>query len=633
MKKYIVILISMLSLSLASCDSFLDRQPDEPKTSENIFNKMITTRQYLVNVYSWINNETDPSGQNNIWEACSDECSVSFGSRWHRLFNNGTWMVSSNPSVSSNSFLAKNYSLYWKGIREASYFMENVGRCTELTPTEVAEWSAEARFLRAYYYFCLMRMWGPVHILGENCADYTSEDLRNIDRNTWDECVDWVCKELDAAADVLPLEQSDEWLGRATKGAALAVKARLLLYSARPLFNGNPMYAGIKNYYGKDLFPQTYDPNKWVLAAEAAQEVMDLGVYEIVGENAGDPYTSWRKVFLERWNKEIIFARQNTSYNWRVATTPEVAGGKAYGGVGVTQKLVDAFAMANGKYPFEFDNYNAANPTVADGSGYPALADEMVGQIMTHPILECMVKTPRMYCNREPRFYMSIFWNGLTWKGGSNSAVVQMHRGGNSYSGTSDNYTATGYLPYKFTNPKFDTKNASGAWEPITWPLFRYAEILLNYAEAVNEAANAGVGSYTINDALTQLNRVRVRAGVPAIESLYAEANTYEGLKKFILRERQIELNFENHRYFDTRTNLLSEVEDAGDVYGMNVEATNSTVPTSTPSETSFWRRTIIPHDGGNRPSTRVFTKRQYLLPYYQSEVDRLNNLTQNPFY
>jgi hypothetical protein len=151
--------------------------------------------------------------------------------------------------------------------------------------------------------------------------------------------------------------------------------------------------------------------------------------------------------------------------------------------------------------------------------------------------------------------------------------------------------------------------------------------VLLNYAEAVNEAVNAGVGDYILSDALVQLNRIRTRAGMPNIQDIYPEANTYEGLKKYLLRERQIEFNFENLRYFDTRTNLLSEVEDAGDVYGMNVTATSS-------SHTGgFWQRTVIPHDGGNNPSTRVFTKRQYLLPFYQSEVDRLNNLTQNPFY
>ena len=143
----------------------------------------------------------------------------------------------------------------------------------------------------------------------------------------------------------------------------------------------------------------------------------------------------------------------------------------------------------------------------------------------------------------------------------------------------------------------------------------------------VAHCVEAGIGGYTAQDALAAVNRIRTRAGVPALESVYpAVATDMELLAKMILRERQIELNFENHRFFDTRTNLLSEVEDAGNVYGMNVEATNDN-PTTT---SAFWQRTVIPHDGGNRPSTRVFTKRQYLLPFYQSEVDRLNNLTQN---
>lgn len=627
MKRYIVILISVLSLSLVGCDAFLNRQPDEPKTSENIFEKMMSTRDYLINVYGWLNNETDPSGQNNVWEAASDECTVSFGNRPYRILNNGTWMVSSNPS----SINEKQYSLYWKGIREASYFMENAHRCPELSPEELNEWCGEARFLRAYFYFCLMRMYGPVPILGENCADYTSEALREIDRNTWDECVDWVCNELDRAADALPLEQPSNWWGRATKGAALAVKARLLLYSARPLFNGNPMYAGIKNYYGKYLFPQTYDPNKWVKAAKAAEDIMYMHLYELVGESkvgAADysAYDYWKKVFIERWNKELIFVRQNDSYNWRVATTPEGVGGKAYGGVSVTQKLVDAFALANGRYPVT--GYESDGTPIIDPAAATAGYTEQGFSSMLHPITNVRESVYNMYVGREPRFYMSVFWNNLTWKGGSNSVKITMHRGGNSYSGSSDNYSVTGYLPYKFANPAYDTKSAgSSNWEAITWPLFRYAEVLLNYAEAVNEAVNAGVGEWTISDALTQLNRIRARAGVPNIETVYPEATSYEALKKFILRERQIELNFENHRYFDTRTNLLSEQEDAGNIYGMNVNALSS-------SQTGgFWQRTVIPHDGGNVPSTRVFPKRQYLLPYYQSEVDRLNNLTQNPFY
>ena len=558
-------------------------------------------------------------------EVTADAAKCAWGDAWVNDLNNNTW----KGDVLNDAV----YAVYVRTLQGIAYVNEYLRQtsdanldlrgCSGDVKAKVQQFRAEARFLRAYYYFSLMRMYGPVPILGEECADYTSEELRDIDRNTWDECVEWVCGELDAAAAVLPLTQPDEWLGRATKGAAMAVKARLLLYSARPLYNGNPMYAGIKNYYGKDLFPQTYDPNKWVKAAEAAEDLMDLHLYEIVGENAGTPYDSWKKVFVERWNKEIIFARQSNSYNWRVATTPEGVGGRAYGGVAVTQKLVDAFAMEHGRYSIT-GYYSDGAPIIDEQSGY----SESGFEYLTHPIFKNREETFKMYIGREPRFYMSVFWNNLTWVGGSNKVKITMHRGGNSYSGTSDNYSVTGYLPYKFANPNYDTKNASSTtWEAITWPLFRYAEVLLNYAEAVNEAVNAGVGEYILSDALAQLNRIRRRAGVPNIEEVYADATTYEGLKKYILRERQIELNFENLRYFDTRTNLLSEVEDAGEVYGMNVSATSS-------SKTGgFWQRTVIPHDGGNNPSTRVFTKRQYLLPYYQSEVDRLNNLTQNPFY
>lgn len=614
MKKIYAILL--ISLFAVGCDSYLDRQPDEPKTSKNIFEKRETTFRYLANVYSWTNNETDNSGQQNYFEPASDECACAFTGRGFRLMNNSTWQVSSAVYASNT------YENYYKGIREASYFMANVGRCPELTSAEITEWIAEARFLRAYYYFCLMRQYGPVILLGESTADFTDPALRDLDRNTWDECVDYVCGELDAAAFDLPLEQPAVWYGRATKGAALAVKARLLLYSARPLFNGNPMYASMKNVYGRNLFPTEYDPAKWQLAADAAKEVIDLGVYEIVGENEGKPYESWRKVFIERWNRELIFAVQRTSYNWRVSTIPRAVGGRAYGGVSVTQKLVDAFAMSNGRYPIT-GYLNDGKPIVDDESGYT----ESGFASFTHPILGQTKSTFKMYIDREPRFYMSVYWSGLNWIGGTNTlAEIQLYTGGNSgpgIDGTQTNYSITGYLPFKFQDITFDSKSAgssSSAWIAVTWPLFRYAEILLDYAEAVNNCENRVASEVT-----SALNRIRRRAGVPDIEEVYPEAvNDAAKMNDLIVRERMIELNFENHRYFDTRTLMIAEKEDAGNVYGMNISARSHA------EESDFWKRTVIVHDGGNTPSARVFNMRDYLFPFHQSEVDRLNNLTQN---
>ena len=178
-------------------------------------------------------------------------------------------------------------------------------------------------------------------------------------------------------------------------------------------------------------------------------------------------------------------------------------------------------------------------------------------------------------------------------------------------------------MPFKFQDITFDSKSAgssTSAWIAITWPLFRYAEILLDYAEAVNNCEER-----TASEITGALNRIRRRAGVPDIEDVYPAAETDRALMNdLIVRERMVELNFENHRYFDTRTLMIAEKEDAGDVYGMNISARSHA------EDSGFWKRTVILHDGGNTPSTRVFSKRDYLFPFQQSEVDRLNNLTQN---
>ena len=619
MKKSIIILC-FTALLAGGCESYLDRQPDESYTSGNIFEKYSSTFAYLVNVYSWIFNETDPSGQQNHFTPSSDEAACAFPSRMFALSNNSTWSVNSEDT--QKSYKIQYWLNYYKGIREASYFIANVGRCPELTPDEVKEWAAEARFLRAYYYFSLMRLYGPVVLLGEKPVDFNDPALRDVDRNPWDECVEWVSNECDAAARDLPLEQSATFYGRATKGAALALKARLLLYSARPLFNGNPMYAGLKNAKGQYLFPQEPDAGKWTKAADAAWAVIDLNQYELI--NTGNPYTDLKNVFIRNWNNELIFAYQKSSYSHRVATIPRGVGGTSYGGVAVTQKLVDAFAMKNGRYPIT--GYEAdGKPVIDAASGY----SERGFSSFKHPILDQTMSTYNMYVDREPRFYTSVFYQGLKWIGGSYTLnKVEFYYGGNSGAGPSaggSNYSLTGYLPFKFQDISFNSTTLGSnqaLWTAITWPLFRYAEVLLNYAEALNEQPDRDE-----TNALVYMNMIRNRAGVDDIEDVYPEVEgNKELLRKMILRERMLELNFENHRFFDTRTWAIAEQEDAGAVYGMNVMAQ----PGSDAQNSPFWERTVIASDGGNTPSTRVFQKKNYLLPIPQSEIDRLKNITQN---
>lgn len=611
MKKILFLLLSF-SLTFVGCDSFLDRQPDETLTEQDIFKKQATTFAYLVNVYGFMPDESDPSGQTLPWEGAADECSVSYTGRAFASISHDLWSPATNP------YYEIGYQNMWRGIREANYFMLHVYECPEITPTEASLYYYEARFLRAYYYFRLMMMYGPVFLIGDEPIDFSDKSTAVRERDDWESCVEYVCNECDVCAENLPLEWESTYYGRATKGAALAVKARLLLYSASPLYNGNPLYAGVIASNGKPLFPTTYDANKWKLAADAAMDIINLNQYEILGENDDKPYESLKNVFVKRCNKELIFTREVYGRPWRVVATPVGVGGSAYGGLGVTQKMVDAFAMSNGKYPIVGYTNDGATPVIDPDANY----SETGFSNFTHPIYKDNLNTFKMYQNREPRFYVNVFWSGLTWHGGANVVKdIQFFRNGNSGPGQSagHNYTTTGYLAHKFIDPTLNSKanNNTTGWGYISWPMFRFGEVILNYVEALNEC------DPTNTNVVTYLDRIRKRAGVPAIEDVYPTAvGDQAKMRELIHRERMVELCFENLRYFDTRRWLSAEVEDSGTVYGMNIENASHA------ANGDFWKRTPLNSDGGFS-GVRAFTKRCYLFPFPQGEIDRVK-FTQN---
>ena len=392
---------------LASCDSYLDRQPDEPLTSENIFKKQSTTLQYLTNIYAWQPNYEAPacvSSNDDIpWEACSDEASFSYLNRTYTTINYNSW----NPST--NAFRNDTYNNMYKGIREANYFMQHVYECPELTETDKGYYYNEARFLRAYFYSMMLPVYGPVFLIGDDPVDFTQSGLDERERNTWDECVNYVATELWEASKGLPNSWPNNHYGRATKGAALAARARLLLYSARKLFNGNDLYNGIVNKHGDHLFPTQYDEKKWEKAAQAAKDVMDLNLYTLVGTDGEDPYGSFNKLFTsvgsETGAVEKIYTRIASGYQARVVATPPKVGGTAYGGYGVTQKMVDAFAMSNGRYPITgYTNDDQSRPIIDPNAGY----SETGFSKFKHPIYGDELDTYKMYQNREPRFYINV---------------------------------------------------------------------------------------------------------------------------------------------------------------------------------------------------------------------------------
>ena len=244
------ILISACTLMLNSCDAYLDKQPDDAMTMEMIFQKRASTQKYLVNVFSYMIDESH-TAQNTPWLGASDEACITYIDRGYCFMNNGSWSADNPPYVAF-------WRAYYQGIREANIFMQNVDKCPEINFEEKLRWKTEARFMRTYYYVMLMRMYGPVVLVGDELIDIASSDLGK-ERSTWEECMDYICSEFDEVADILPEEQETNWYGKPTKGAALALKARMLLYSARELYNSDDsFYKNIISTEGKHLFPQSY---------------------------------------------------------------------------------------------------------------------------------------------------------------------------------------------------------------------------------------------------------------------------------------------------------------------------------------------------------------------------------------
>lgn len=330
-----IIYLALGAFTLGSCEDFLDRQEDEKLTFDKIWESRNTTQQYWLNAMSFLPNENGSlQGDTEPYLGASDECTIAYD-RQYRWINFGTWNPSQVPYYKMDH--------YYKGIRECNIFLQNVYKCSDplVTKDQLDEWYWQTRFARAYYYFLMMRDYGPVFLLGDDLLDFTAstEELYRP-RNTWDQCVNYVVSEMTQCAESgVVLQQSDlpaaKW-GLATVGTCHAVISRLLLYSARPLFNGNKLYSTVKNpdapdfpeLSGVKLFPEL-DNTKWQKAAEAAKKLIDNPCYELYRAGNDNPYEDYYGVTHETWNKELIWTdRYNGLFSWGIGTVPTgVAGG------------------------------------------------------------------------------------------------------------------------------------------------------------------------------------------------------------------------------------------------------------------------------------------------------------------
>jgi hypothetical protein len=543
----------------------------------------------------------------------------------------------------------------YKGIRVCNQFLENSHLANDrlLAEGEVESYNTDVRFLRAYYYSLLLEIYGPFVIV-DHTVDYSLEEYPTT-RNTVDECVDFIVSELNAVIEQLPdqanIIQTD--LGRPSKGAAMAVKARVLLWSASKLVNGNKEYeTSFVNPDGVPYINPEYKREKWELAAKAYKDIIDLGYYELLaipstdktvplgnfpGNNVAwpngpagiDPYQSYKALFaggINYWNSEVIWQintpNQQLNYTllgWPRSHKTTGTASSRTGRVGAIQKLVDAFFMNNGKTIEEENNalYRDLGPAIEpDGYYIQGYQTSEASPIKTNWKATANVQAPPARClNREARFYATIGFQGRGWMQDDLASpwyYIDMRYGAlDGYIETDRPSFRTGYLVVKWVNDK-DVQY--GGNYPKQCPVFRLSEVYLSYAEALNEL------NPTNPDIVKYLILVRYRAGLPG----YALSDKDTNLKR-IKHERYVELAFENgKRYFDMRRWMDAENVQrdqwgnrlglGGLVYGCNYWATDG----------SFYDRAA--EDG------YIFKKRDYFLPLPYVEVaNHWGTMTQNP--
>jgi starch-binding outer membrane protein, SusD/RagB family len=493
-------------------------------------------------------------------------------------------------SFSRGDFDEFNWTALYGRIRQINLFLANI----ESVPFTDEAWRArlkgEVHFLNAYFYHNLVRLYGGVPLVTK---DYGLQDDFLIPRSSLEESIQYVVDESDLAASLLPPTHAggSSDIGRATKGAALALKARMLLYAASELYN-NPSWAG--GYANPGLISTTGSRTaKWQAAKDAAKAVMDLGIYTL--QNTGSPVKDYIDLFLLKDSKEAIFSRYFIkSRGWEDGALPGLANGPNgyhnWGGNTPIQELVDDYEMTDGS------EFNWSNP----------------------------VHAAAPYENRDPRFAASILYDQALWRPRPSdvkdidpvgkviirsveTASGVFNPGLDTRDGPIEDWNGgySGYYLRKFIDPSVVHEYAAaGGNQEAPWHFFRYGEILLNYAEAC-----IGLGEEA--EAKTYLNLIRARAGMPDItESGQALIDRYRN-------ERRIELAFEQHRYFDIRRWM-----NAPDAMGRNANGIVITQPLVGPVTYTL-----------NKVQDRAWNNKMYFLPIILDEINRNKNLVQNPLY
>lgn len=569
MKNTIIKAIAAAAIGLAglSCTKALDVAPDGRTSFEDIFNDHTRTAAYLNSCYSYVMDHglkyfffsRGPAvWSDEAWDA--DDTSV--GNAASIMLYNGVASASNHPILNAprqgtNRFDTEHWTNYWTGIRRCTFFLKHIDGANVRTSSQKARWKAEAQLLRAYYYSELLRWFGcALPVMDTEVMDWNT-DFSKVSRSSYYDVAKFVIRECDKVlgCEELPWRLSGD-AGRVNRAMAEAVKSRVILYAASPLYND-----------GRDHWKEAYEITKAALKT-LEEDIADK--FELYSESKDVDFTAananlpnqyaalYNEYFCRDYDfgtggatdKETIFQKESGAH---VGDRPQYGNPWDVDGIGIqdgykagtcpSQELVDAYEMASGKPILDlakpYLDEKHTQPNYASGSGYDP-------------------QNP--YIGRDPRFYASIYYNGSKrysqWafdepensvdypaKAGARSRTVNTYVGEEftGISETSRTRTRTGYYHRKFLHP---TSSNYYQVQAPAFKIFRLGEMILNFAEAAAEYGK-------LEEAWAAVNRIRARVDMPALpEALKSDK---EGLILRVRNERRIELAFEEHRYFDVR--------------------------------------------------------------------------------
>lgn len=650
--KSIIGCLFLAGLTLTSCD-FLDVVPDEYTSESDMTKDRQAALNYLYSCYGYLPQPNN--GTSSLDLLTGDEVVTAFEHETFAAFPKGNY-TASNPVISY-------WNTLYQGIRQCFTFQDELnkgGNFSGLTDADRADYKAQVKFLLGYYDFLLTRCYGPI-ILVTSTPDATINPSNYLPRTNYDVCIDSICSYFDQAAAGLVATRTGtraNEFGLATSVAALAMKAKTLLYAASPLFNGNStFYADFKDKDGNALMPLTYDANKWVKARDAYKAAInsaEAAGYHLytrsdykISANAypSDPYVRCLRYMSTDYeqddepagtNCEVIFAdaRDESSYGLQNKSMPYNwnNGNNAWNGIAPTIAMLNRFYTKHGVPMSEDDSLDFSNPW-------------QIVRVDSAHMNEAALKkqTMRFNLDREPRYYswvafengyyeiLSASNNGAYSTGNfantySNGRITtgfyigqNCSRGLNTNSLRSNNYSPTGFLNKKFVDPDI-IKSATGLSEYHNhpWPVIRLAELYLGYAECCVETGD-------LETARVYLNKVRTRAGLPTVEEAWSKytanpnkPNTQDGLREIVRNERMNEFYLENQNFWDMRRWLLAEKYFNVKAQGMNIEATNMT-NFAKPTEVTFERKFTSPAN--------------YLMPIPSDDMNKNTHIVQNPGY